>query len=145
MRIRLTDESVKVPGYAHVGDAGIDLRANIKESIVLHPGSETVIVPSGISVHIPDDCFGLLCSRSGLGTKGLNVATGVSIIDSNYRGEVKIPIRNTSTNEVFTINSGDRIAQLIVTPYRSVMIDVVDELSPDENRGDAAFGSSGVE
>lgn len=145
MRIRLLDDNVKVPGYAHVGDAGIDLRANIAKDIVIHPGSETVIIPSGISAHIADDCFGLLCSRSGLGTRGLNVATGVSIIDSNYRGEIKIPIRNTSTNETFTVKNGDRIAQMIIVPYRRVTIEAVDELSHDENRGDAAFGSSGVE
>lgn len=145
MDVKLMRPGVKAPKYAHSGDAAIDLQACLREAITMEPLSDTVMIPSGIAVSIPEGCFGLLCSRSGLGCHGMNVATGVSVIDSNYTGEILIPIRNTSSKTTFVIKPGDRIAQLVVIPYVNVSINPVDSLQSNEHRGDKGFGSSGVE
>lgn len=145
MDVKLMRPGVKAPKYAHSGDAAIDLQACLREAITMEPLSDTVMIPSGIAVNIPEGRFGLLCSRSGLGCHGMNVATGVSVIDSNYTGEILIPIRNTSSKTTFVVKNGDRIAQLVILPYLHVDINLVQSLQSNENRGDKGFGSSGVQ
>lgn len=145
MYVKLLNDNVEAPKYAHNGDAALDLHASIREAIIIEPNSDTVMIPSGIAAHIPEGCFGLLGSRSGFGSQGLNVATGVSIIDSNYRGEITIPIRNMSPKTTFIVKPGDRIAQLAIVPYVKVDVEVVDDLVDNSDRGDKGFGSSGVQ
>ncbi len=145
MDVKLARYGVRAPKYAHSGDAAIDLQACLHEAITLEPMSDTVMISSGIAVSIPEGCFGLLCSRSGLGCHGLNVATGVSVIDSNYTGEILIPIKNTSSKTTIIVKPGDRIAQLVILPYVRVDINLVQSLQSNQHRGDKGFGSSGVE
>lgn len=145
MDVKLMRLGVKAPKYAHSGDAAIDLQACLREAIKMEPLGDTVMIPSGIAVSIPEGCFGLLCSRSGLGCHGLNVATGVSVIDSNYTGEIIIPIKNTSSKTTIIVKPGDRIAQLVILPYVRVDINLVQSLQSNEHRGDKGFGSSGVQ
>lgn len=137
-------EGTKVPERGSKYAAGRDIAACIPdlERVIIHPG-ETVKIPSGLAVKIPDGYFGGVFARSGLSTKqGLRPATAVSVIDSDYVGEIFIPIHNDS-NEIRVIEHGQRIAQLVIQPYLNVEFEEVDKLEETE-RGDGGFGSSGV-
>lgn len=121
--------------------AGVDLRAYIENSITLQPG-ERALVSAGIYLEIPPGFFGIIAPRSGLAiNEGLTVLNAPGIIDSDYRGEVKVILINHSKNPV-VINRGDRIAQLIILPHVKVIFEEVNELSVTE-RGQGGFGSSG--
>ena len=129
------------PQYAHPGDAGLDLYSS--ESIDLGPG-ESTLVSTGVSVAIPKYHVGFITPRSGLAAKnGLTVLNSPGTIDSGYRGELKIILYNTST-EVYQAPAHSRIAQLVVVPFVSVDIEVVQEFTDTTNRGDGGFGSTGV-
>lgn len=137
-------EGAKVPERGSKFAAGYDLSACIPdlERVIIHPG-ETVKIPSGLAVKIPDGYFGGIYARSGLSTKqGLRPATAVSVIDSDYVGEIFIPLHNDS-NEIRVIEHGQRIAQLVIQPYLNVEFEEVNKLEETE-RGDGGFGSSGV-
>lgn len=137
-------EGAKVPERGSKYAAGYDLSACIPdlERVIIHPG-ETVKIPSGLAVKIPDGYFGGIYARSGLSTKqGLRPATAVSVIDSDYVGEIFIPIHNDS-NEIRVIEHGQRICQLVILPYLNAEFEEVDKLEETE-RGDGGFGSSGV-
>ena len=137
-------EGAKVPERGSKFAAGYDLSACIPdmERVIIHPG-ETVKIPSGLAVKIPDGYFGGVFARSGLSTKqGLRPATAVSVIDSDYVGEIFIPIHNDS-NEIRVIEHGQRICQLVILPYLNAEFEEVDKLEETE-RGDGGFGSSGV-
>lgn len=136
-------EGAKVPERGSKFAAGYDLSACIPdmERVIIHPG-ETVKIPSGLAVKIPDGYFGGVFARSGLSTKqGLRPATAVSVIDSDYVGEIFIPIHNDS-NEIRVIEHGQRICQLVILPYLNAEFEEVDKLEETE-RGDNGFGSSG--
>lgn len=128
--------------YATPGSAGIDLRAAFEEdSLLVRPG-ERVLIPAGIAVEIPQGMAGFIYSRSGLGAKrGLTVAQGVGVVDSDYRGEVCVWLLNTSPLARVVVR-GDRIAQLVLMPVVQAKIAYVDELS-DTERGTGGFGSTG--
>lgn len=130
-----------LPEYATAGSAGLDLTADIKTELTIQPG-ETILLPSGIKLEIPESYVGLMYPRSSLGTKqGLILANTVGVIDSDYRGEVKIPLKNTSsTPQIITPNQ--RIAQLIIQPYAKCNIELVKEVGSSE-RGEGGFGSTG--
>ena len=136
-------EGAKVPERGSKFAAGYDLSACIPdmERVIIHPG-ETVKIPSGLAVKIPDGYFGGVFARSGLSTKqGLRPATAVSVIDSDYVGEIFIPIHNDS-NEIRVIEHGQRICQLVILPYLNAEFEEVDKLENTE-RGENGFGSSG--
>lgn len=128
------------PRFAHPGDAGADLVA--AERAVLAPG-ERAIVPTGVRVALPLGTVGFVVPRSGLAAKhGITVVNAPGTIDAGYRGELKVILANTDASEPYTIEPGDRIAQLIVLPIPPVEFVPVGEL-PDGVRGDAGFGSTG--
>ncbi len=126
---------------AHSGDAGLDLSAC--ETVTIAPG-ERATVGTGLAVAIPDDHAGLVVPRSGLAQRhGLSIVNTPGVIDSGYRGEVRIVLLNTDREHPFTVEPGMRIAQLLVVPARAVEVVEVSEL-PESVRGTGGFGSSGV-
>ena len=130
-----------VPQGAYPGDAGLDLVAC--ERVELAPG-ERVIVPTGIAVAIPEGYAGLVIPPSGLALDhGISLVNTPGLIDSGYRGEVRVIALNTDRERPFTVEAGMRIAQLVVTPVPEVDVVVLDEL-PETVRGAAGFGSSGT-
>ena len=137
-------EGAKVPERGSKFSAGRDIAACIPtlERVIIHPG-ETVKIPSGLAVKIPDGYFGGIYARSGLSTKqGLRPANCTGIIDSDYRGEIIVALHNDS-NEIRVVEHGQRIAQLVIQSHLNVEFEEVDKLEETE-RGDGGFGSSGV-
>ena len=131
----------ELPAYQTAGAAGLDIRANLEEPIVLAPLQRT-LVPTGLFLEIPEGYEVQVRPRSGLAAKhGITVINAPGTIDSDYRGEVKVPIVNLS-DESFTIAHGERIAQMIFAKYERVTFQQVEELS-DTQRGAAGFGSTG--
>ena len=131
----------ELPAYQTAGAAGLDIRANLEEPIVLAP-LQRVLVPTGLYLEIPEGYEVQVRPRSGLAAKyGITVINAPGTIDSDYRGEVKVPIVNLS-DESFTIAHGERIAQMIFAKYERVTFQQVEELS-DTQRGAAGFGSTG--
>jgi dUTP pyrophosphatase len=142
MRIPLKqlDPDLPVPGHAHPGDGGVDLHA--REDATLQPG-ERVIVPTGVAVAVPEGHAGLVTPRSGLAARsGISVVNGPGLLDSGYRGEIKVILINLG-QEAVEIARGDRIAQLVVVPVATQEFEVVDEL-PESSRGAGGFGSTGA-
>jgi dUTP pyrophosphatase len=141
MQVEVINENVDIEnyGYATEHSAGIDL-AVAEPTMVKN--EEVTFIPTGIKIAIPEGHFGMVCSRSGHGTKrGLVVAQGVGIIDSDYRGEVFVPIYNRSCSSIF-LPIGERIAQMIIVPFVQVGCAFVEKLTETE-RGDGGFGSTG--
>jgi len=140
LQIRLLDPGLFPPTYAHAGDAGLDLVAAV--AVTLKPG-ERALVPTGVAVAIPSGYAGLVLPRSGRALReGLGLANSPGLIDSGYRGELKVVLINLDIEEPICINRGDKIAQLVVQRIGSVELEVTDELPPTE-RGAGGFGSSG--
>lgn len=131
-----------LPTFATDGAAAMDLCACIDAPVVIPAGGRTV-VPSGIAIALPSaDYVALLFSRSGMGIKsGISLSNCVGVIDSDYRGEIGVGLHNTSDTD-YTVNPGDRIAQLMITPVIRPTITLVDEL-PSSQRGAGGFGSTG--
>ena len=130
------------PTYASEGSAGLDLRACINDPLVINPG-KTVLIPTGISIFIKDPGYaGLILPRSGLGHKhGIVLGNLVGLIDSDYQGELFISTWNRGTSS-FTINSLDRIAQLVIVPVSQATFNLVSDYAKSD-RGDGGFGSTG--
>ncbi|MDG1095695.1 MAG: dUTP diphosphatase [Methylophilaceae bacterium] len=130
------------PTYASEGSAGLDLRACINDPVVINPG-KTELIPTGISIFIKDPGYaGLILPRSGLGHKhGIVLGNLVGLIDSDYQGELFISTWNRGTTS-FTINSLDRIAQLVIVPVSQATFNLVSDYSKSD-RGDGGFGSTG--
>ena len=131
-----------IPTYASEGSAGLDLRACIDDPVVINPG-KTELIPTGISIFIKDPGYaGLILPRSGLGHKhGIVLGNLVGLIDSDYQGELFISTWNRGTSS-FTINSLDRIAQLVIVPVSQATFNLVSDYSKSD-RGDGGFGSTG--
>ena len=141
IEIKALNEAAKIPSYAYSGDAGMDLRAS--ESLTLQP-FERALVPTGLAIALPEGYAGFVLPRSGLAIKhGITVVNTPGLIDSNYRGELKVILQKTDPHVPFTIHVGDRIAQLVVMPVPHMSFTPVDVLSSTE-RGEGGFGSSGV-
>ena len=139
MRIR---EDAVLPTRAHAGDAGLDLTAC--ETVTIGAG-ERAIVGTGIAVAIPDDHAGLVVPRSGLALRsGLSIVNTPGVIDSGYRGEVRVILLNTDRDRPFTVEAGMRIAQLLVVPAVAVDVVEVSELTLTA-RGEGGFGSTGLQ
>ena len=142
LNVKRTNPYAILPRYATAGAAAMDLSACLDDPITLAPG-ERAIVPTGISMAIPPAHVGLLFARSGLAIKeGVALANGVGVIDSDYRGEVKVGLINLS-DEPRTIQHGQRIAQLAIMPVTLVRPVEVEELG-DTRRGMGGLGSTGI-
>lgn len=141
VNIKKLNEKAIVPTYGSEFSAGADLYALSDEAITIEAGA-TVLVHTGIAMEIPTGYVGLVFARSGLATKkGLAPANKVGVIDSDYRGEIMVALHNHS-GEAKAIESGERIAQIVLVPFLSAEFSVVDELS-DTARGEGGFGSTG--
>lgn len=139
--IRRLDHSVELPTYAYAGDAGLDLRAN--EDVTLAP-HERRLISTGLAVAIPEGFAGFVQPRSGLALKqGLSMANTPGLVDSHYRGELKVCAVNLDDEHPITIERGERIAQLVIQRVPTVRLVEVDELD-ETDRGAGGFGSSGV-
>jgi dUTP pyrophosphatase len=135
---RLREEAV-LPRQAYPGDAGFDLAAC--EPITLGPG-ERALVSTGVAVAIPEGYAGFVQPRSGLAARhGISVVNSPGLVDSGYRGELRVALLNTDAEESFTVERGMRIAQLVVLAVPEISLLEVDELEPSE-RGIRGFGSS---
>ena len=136
------NSNAQAPTYGSPFAAGADLRVLTKESIEIFP-QETVLLHTGIAAEIPEGLVGLIYARSGLASKrGLAPANCVGVIDSDYRGEIMVALRNYS-NHVQVVENGERIAQLVIAPYIPAEFVEADALS-DTERGEGGFGSTGT-
>lgn len=141
LKIQKLDENVSVPCYQTDGAAGMDLCAFLKAPVTLK-SLERKLIPTGLKMELPHGFEAQIRPRSGMSIKhGITLVNCVGTIDEDYRGELCVPVINLSTEE-FTINNGDRIAQMIVSPVTKADITVVTELS-DTQRGEGGFGSTG--
>lgn len=139
--IKLLDASLEMPAYAYPGDAGLDLRS--AESFTLEP-FERRLVPCGIALAIPRGYAGFVVPRSGLASKhGISIVNAPGLIDSDYRGEIKVVLVNLDPDSRFSVQRGDRIAQLVIHEVPSVNLLPTDDLS-ETQRGAGGFGSSGI-
>ncbi len=142
MNIKKLNEKAVVPTYGSACAAGADLYA-CEDSAVTIGAGETVLVHTGIAMAIPEGYVGLVYARSGLASKrGLAPANKVGVIDSDYRGEIMVALHNHGA-VAQTVESGERIAQIVFTPYVAADLNVVDELD-DTARGAGGFGSTGT-
>ena len=142
MRVKLINKSHHpAPSYATSGAAGMDLRANLSEPLVLGP-LERCLVPTGLFIELPEGYEAQIRPRSGLALKhGISLPNSPGTIDSDYRGELKILMINLS-NEPFTFHDGERIAQMVVTKHEQVEWQPV-EMLEDTERGAGGFGHTG--
>ncbi len=139
--IKILSRDAQIPHMAYNGDAGVDLRS--VERIVLEP-QERAMVATGLAIALPEGYAGFVLPRSGLAEKhGISIVNAPGLIDSNYRGELKVILLNTDPDKSFTIEIGDRIAQLIVMPVPTINFEQVEELT-ESQRGESGFGSSGI-
>ncbi len=138
IQIKKLNSKAKLPEYAHLGDAGMDLFS--VESVTIKPGKK-VVCQTGIAMKIPDGYVGLIWDKSGIASKG-GVKTMGGVIDSGYRGEVRVVLQNLS-KEDYNIKEGDKIAQMLIQKVESPQIEEVEELD-DTERGEGGFGSTGM-
>lgn len=143
VKVKIINKSKNdIPKYQTENSAGVDIRASLDEGLVLKAG-EFRLVSTGIYLEIPSSYEVQIRARSGLSIKhGIGLVNGIGTIDSDYRGEIKVPLINFS-KEDFTIENGMRIAQMVLSKYEKIDFEEVDELS-DSERQDGGFGSTGV-
>ncbi|MDR8390831.1 dUTP diphosphatase [Aliifodinibius sp. S!AR15-10] len=135
-------KDLQLPSYESVHAAGMDIRAALEEPFTLEPG-ERALIPTGLQMALPSGYEAQIRPRSGLAYRnGITMLNTPGTIDSDYRGEVKVLAINHG-KEAFTINHGDRIAQMVIAPVQQLTVDEADEL-PKTERGDGGFGSTGV-
>lgn len=131
-----------LPAYAHPGDAGADLVA--AEAVTLAPG-QRALVGTGVRIALPEGFAAFVVPRSGLAAKhGITIVNSPGTVDAGYRGEIKVSLLNTDTENAYEVVPGDRIAQMIVMPVTRATFLPVDEL-PDSTRGEGGFGSTGYQ
>ena len=135
------DPDLPLPAYARPGDAGIDLVA--RETVTLAAGGGRALIPTGVAIALPEGYAGFVQPRSGLAFEhGVTCLNAPGLIDSGYRGELKVCLINTDPTEAFVVARGERIAQLVVQAVEHVNLVEVDALDPT-SRGEKGFGSSG--
>jgi len=135
------DDDLPLPAYAHLGDAGLDLFA--REQVTIPAAGGRVLMPTGISIAIPVGWCGLLMPRSGLALKhGIGIVNAPGLIDSAYRGEIKVVLINTDPACDYDVSRGDRVAQLVIQRVEQVVWNVVDTLDGIDRGG--GFGHSGT-
>lgn len=146
LQLKILDQrignEIPLPEYATDGSAGLDLRACLDETLLVKPG-ETHLIPTGIAIYISDPSYAaMLLPRSGLGHKhGIVLGNLVGLIDSDYQGQLFVSCWNRGDTE-FTINSGDRIAQMIIVPIVQPQFDIVADFNQSD-RGAGGFGHTG--
>jgi dUTP pyrophosphatase len=140
LAVRRLCEGARLPTRAHDGDAGYDLYAI--EAATVGPG-ERAMVPTGIAIELPERHAGMVLPRSGLAAHhGISLVNAPGLIDAGYRGEVRVLLLNTDRSEPFTVEPGDRIAQLVIVRVETPDLVELDELAPS-GRDEGGFGSSG--
>lgn len=142
VKIKIINKSDNpLPEYATSGSSGMDLRAFLKEDLIIKP-LERVVIPTGLYVEIPDGYEIQIRARSGLALKhGLSLPNGIGTIDSDYRGELGVIIINLS-KEGYTVKSGDKIAQMVLSKYEKIQLEQVDVLD-ESKRGSGGYGHTG--
>ena len=139
--VKKLNSKVKLPSYKTEGSSGMDLMACINEPIYIPP-KNSVLIPTGLSIAIPNDCEVQIRPRSGLAAKSnISVLNTPGTIDSDYRGELKIILYNHG-DKTFEVKNNDRIAQMILMPILKINLEETDDL-PDTVRGSGGFGSTG--
>lgn len=143
MKVKVVNKSNhRLPEYAHIGDAGMDLKANISEPIVIKPG-ERQLIPTGLHTLLPDGCELQIRPRSGLALKyGITCANAIGTVDKNFTGEISVILINLGQNN-FVVNPGDRIAQAVLNKVEKIEWDEVSTLD-NTDRGEGGFGSTGI-
>ena len=142
MDVRIITKSGQLPAYETDGSAGMDLRAYLEEPVTLAP-MERALIPTGLYLAVPQGYEAQVRARSGLAVKhGIGLVNGIGTIDSDYRGEVKVALINWGS-EPFTIENGDRIAQMVIASYERITWEETDTLDETE-RGAGGFGHTGV-
>ncbi len=141
VRVKKLDPKAVLPTYGSAEAAGADLYACLEEAVTIAPG-EVFWVPTGIALEVPKGCAGLVYARSSMGAKrGLAPANKVGVVDSDYRGEIKVVLLNHSAQPQ-TLQPGERVAQFVITPVLQPIYEEVEELT-DTSRGAGGFGSTG--
>lgn len=141
VRVKKLHPNAVLPTYGSQEAAGADLYACLEETVTIQPG-ETAWIPTGIALEVPKGCAGLVFARSSLGAKrGLAPANKVGVIDSDYRGEIRVVLLNHS-KEAQTVENGERVAQFVITPVLTPVYEEAEELT-DTSRGAGGFGSTG--
>lgn len=141
IRVKKLHPSAVLPTYGSASAAGADLYACLEAPVTIEPG-EIYWVPTGIALEVPVGCAGLIYARSSMGTKrGLAPANKVGVVDSDYRGEIKVVLLNHSKVPQ-TLAPGERIAQFVITPVLTPSYEEVEDLT-DTDRGTGGFGSTG--
>ncbi len=142
VKVKIVSKSGRVPEYATSGASGFDISACLTEPMTLKAG-ERALVPTGLFFEVPEGYEAQVRARSGLAIKhGIGLVNGIGTVDSDYRGEIRVPMINWS-NEDFVINDGDRIAQVVIAAYEKADIEITDSLSETE-RGEGGFGHTGI-
>ena len=141
VRVKKLHPNAKLPTYGSPEAAGADLYACFEEAVTIQPG-EVYWVPTGIALEVPKGCAGLVYARSSMGAKrGLAPANKVGVVDSDYRGEIKVVLLNHS-KQPQTLEPGERVAQFVITPVLTPAYEEAEDLS-DTSRGIGGFGSTG--
>lgn len=141
IRVKKMHPNAVLPTYGSIEAAGADLYACLEEAVLI-PAGETVFIPTGLALEVPKGCAGLIYARSSMGSKrGLAPANKVGVIDSDYRGQVMVALHNHGKADQ-TVQPGERVAQLLITPVFTPGFVEMDDLS-DTVRGSGGFGSTG--
>lgn len=142
LTIRIVNKSgMPLPKYETAGSAGMDLRANLENEVTLKP-LERALIPTGLFIELPPGYEAQVRPRSGMSIKhGITLINCVGTIDSDYRGEIRIPVVNLS-NETYTLTHGERVAQMIIAKYETAALEAVEVIS-ETDRGAGGFGSTG--
>jgi dUTP pyrophosphatase len=142
MKVKIINDSINnLPQYATKGSVGLDLCADIIEAITIHP-QERKLIPTGLHIELPEGYEAQIRARSGLALKhGITVLNGVGTIDSDYNGEIGVILYNTSDTS-YTINSGERIAQMVINKVEIIQWELTNKLE-DTERGEGGFGHTG--
>ena len=141
IRVKKLHPNAVLPTYGSAEAAGADLYACLDAAVTIRPG-EPVFIPTGLALEVPKGCAGLVYARSSMGAKrGLAPANKVGVVDSDYRGEVKVALHNHG-KDAQTVNPGERVAQFLITPVLTPAYEEATELS-DTDRGAGGFGSTG--
>ena len=141
IRVKKLNPNATLPTYGSAEAAGADLYACLDEAVTIHPG-DSAWIPTGIALEVPKGCAGLIYARSSMGVKrGLAPANKVGVIDSDYRGEIRVVLLNHGkTTQI--VENGERVAQFLITPVLTPVYEEVEELT-DTDRGAGGFGSTG--
>ena len=143
INMKIVSKSGRMPAYATEGSAGFDISAYLPDGPMVLKAGARALVPTGLYFEVPEGYEAQVRARSGLAIRnGIGLVNGIGTVDSDYRGEIRVPMINWS-DEDFTINDGDRIAQVIITSYEKVNLELVCDLSETE-RGEGGFGHTGV-